>query len=105
MVTVPIKTKDPIGAIGCYWKEHHIASDEEINVLQILADTPAISMDNINYQNNIDKQALQLEKAMDDTLLAITKMVEQKDLYTLGHQQRVANIGRAIAVEIGLDKG
>lgn len=104
MVTVPIKTNNPIGAIGCYWKEHHIASCEEINILQILADTAAISMDNISYQNSIAEQALQLEKAMDDTLLAIAKMVEQKDLYTSGHQQRVANICRTIAEEIGLEK-
>lgn len=104
LVTVPIKTTNPIGAIGCYWKDRHITSYDEINILQILADTAAISMDNINYQNNIAAQALQLEKAMDDTLLAIAKMVEQKDLYTSGHQQRVANIGRAIGEEIGLEK-
>lgn len=104
LATVPIKTNDPIGAIGCYWGRKHCATPEQIKVLQVLADTAAIAMDNIHYQDIIAAKARQLEEAMDGTLLAIAKMVEQKDLYTAGHQRRVALIGLAIAEELGWDK-
>lgn len=101
LAVVPIKTNDPIGAIGCYWAERHYATSEQIKVLQVLADTAAIAMDNINYQNIIAAKAQELEKAIDDTLQAVAKMVEQKDPYTAGHQRRVAMLGLAIAEEMG----
>lgn len=103
LAMVPIKTNDPIGAIGCYWSEKHRATPEETKVLQVLADTAAIAMDNIHYQSIIAVKARQLEDAMDGTMLAIANMVEQKDLYTSGHQRRVALIGLAIAQEMGWD--
>jgi HD-GYP domain-containing protein (c-di-GMP phosphodiesterase class II) len=58
-------------------------------------------MDNIHYQDIIATKAKQLEDAIDGTLLTIAKMVEQNDLYTAGHQKRVAMIGLAISKEIG----
>jgi PAS domain S-box-containing protein len=42
-----------------------------------------------------------LKSAMKGTLLAISKMVEQRDPYTAGHEQRVGLIAAAIACEIG----
>lgn len=102
LAMVPIKTNDPIGAIGCYWSEKYKPTPEQIKVLQVLADTAAIAIDNINYQNDIASKAKQLEEAMDGTMLAIAKMVEQKDLYTSGHQRRVGIIAFDIAKEMEL---
>ncbi len=104
LAMVPIKTKDPIGAIGCYWSEKYKPTPEQIKVLQVLADTAAIAMDNINYQNDIASKAKQLEEAMDGTMMTIAKMVEQKDLYTSGHQRRVSIIAFDIAKEMGLSQ-
>ncbi len=61
-------------------------------------------MDNIHYQNIIEIKARQLEESMNDTMLAISRMVEQKDLYTSGHQRWVASIGQAVARELGWDE-
>ncbi|MFT3985737.1 MAG: HD domain-containing protein [Lachnospiraceae bacterium] len=102
LATVPIKTKEPIGAIGCYWGTMHNATAEEVKIMQVLADTAAIAMDNIHYQTIIASKARLLEEAIDDTLLAVARMVEQKDLYTAGHQRRVALISLEVAKEIGL---
>lgn len=101
LAMVPIKSADPIGAIGCYWSKKHRATYEQIKVLQVIADMAAIAMDNIRHQGVIAIKAKQLEEAMNGTLLAIAKMVEQKDLYTSGHQRRVAMIGQDIARELG----
>ena len=48
------------------------------------------------------EQSLQkLERTLDGTIQAITRMVESKDSYTVGHQRRVAQLGCAIAQEMG----
>lgn len=104
LAMVPIRTKDPIGAIGCYWSYKHRATEEEVKVLHVLADTASIAMENIQYQNIIEQKAAQMEETLKGTLQAIAKMVEQKDLYTSGHQQRVGLIGYAIAKEMGWDE-
>ena len=43
-----------------------------------------------------------LHKTLDGSIKSIAKMVEMKDPYTAGHQQRVAELARAIAGEMGL---
>ena len=44
-----------------------------------------------------------LKKSLDDTIVTMAKIVELKDPYTAGHQERVAQIAVAIATEMGLD--
>ncbi|NGY06382.1 PAS domain S-box protein [Solimonas terrae] len=43
----------------------------------------------------------QLESAMEATIRALSNALEARDPYTAGHQQRVAQLARAIAVELG----
>lgn len=51
-----------------------------------------------DIQMNMDK----LRSAMEGTVQAISVMVEMRDPYTAGHQQRVANLACAIAESMGL---
>lgn len=51
------------------------------------------------------KESLEkLHKAMGGIIKAMNRTVESKDPYTAGHQQRVSNLARAIAQEMGLSK-
>lgn len=43
-----------------------------------------------------------LQKIMESTIYAIARIVEMRDPYTAGHQQRVANLSSAIAKEMNL---
>lgn len=45
-----------------------------------------------------------IREAMNATTQAIAMIVEYKDPYTAGHQRRVADLGRAIATEMGLSQ-
>lgn len=47
---VPIRTREPLGAIGSYWKEEHIPSEEELRLLQAIADITAVTFENIKLQ-------------------------------------------------------
>jgi len=50
-------------------------------------------------KQNFDK----LKKTIEGTVYAMAKIVEVRDPYTAGHQQRVAALSEAIAREMGLD--
>ena len=47
LVMAPIRPASPIGAIGLYWAERHSASDAEVELLQALANTTAMAMENV----------------------------------------------------------
>lgn len=47
LLIVPIRSSDPLGAIGAYWAARHEATPEEIELLQALADSAAIALANV----------------------------------------------------------
>jgi putative nucleotidyltransferase with HDIG domain len=53
-------------------------------------------------QQELQQSFESLKKAMGSTIQAISMTVEMRDPYTSGHQQRVANLAKAIAKELEL---
>ena len=53
-------------------------------------------------QQELQQSFENLKKAMHSTIQAISMTVEKRDPYTSGHQQRVANLAKAIAKELKL---
>ena len=47
MLMVPVRSLDPIGAIGIYWARRHRATEEEVRALKGLADATALAMENV----------------------------------------------------------
>lgn len=70
LVMVPIRAADPIGAIGNYWAAHHNAEPHEIELLQALANTTAVAMENVRVyeklEQRIRERTRQLEAANRD---------------------------------------
>lgn len=54
LVMVPIREADPIGAIGNYWATEHRATDDEIALLQALANSTAVAMENIAVYQELE---------------------------------------------------
>lgn len=54
LAMVPIRTSDPIGAIGNYWARQHLPSKEEVSLLQSLADVTAVTMENIKVYDELE---------------------------------------------------
>jgi signal transduction histidine kinase len=67
LVMVPIRTADPIGAIGNYWARPHLATPEEVELLQALANTAAVAMENVHVYEELEQRVrdrtVQLEAA------------------------------------------
>ncbi|MFB2968882.1 diguanylate cyclase domain-containing protein [Aerosakkonema sp. BLCC-F183] len=59
LVMVPIRTLDPIGAIGNYWAKRHQPSPEEVKLLQALADTTAVALENIQVYAELEQRVVE----------------------------------------------
>ncbi len=59
LVMVPIRTMDPVGAIGNYWAETHNPTDEEVQLLQSLADMTSVSIENVYMYNDLEERVRQ----------------------------------------------
>lgn len=55
LAMVPIRTMDPVGAIGNYWAKKHLPTKQEIEILQSLADITAVSIENIKILEHLEK--------------------------------------------------
>jgi PAS domain S-box-containing protein len=53
-------------------------------------------------EEQVQRSYQDLQRMLEGTIQAITLMVETRDLYTAGHQQRVTQLACAIAQEMGL---
>lgn len=64
LVTVPIRTKDPIGAIGNYWANHQKPSAKQVALLQALADITAVSIENIGVRDKLEEKLKERNKML-----------------------------------------
>jgi signal transduction histidine kinase len=56
LAMVPIRTIDPIGAIGNYWATAHLPTGEEVQLLQSLADITAVTMENVRLYGDLERR-------------------------------------------------
>lgn len=59
LAMVPIRTLDPIGAIGVYWAKLHQPTIQEVKLLQALADTTAVAMENVQVYTQLEERVRQ----------------------------------------------
>ena len=67
-----------------------------------------VVMHNITNRKMVEQELQQsyqkLQKTLEETVHALSAMVEMRDPYTAGHQNRVADIAQAIAAEMNLQE-
>lgn len=56
LAMVPIRTAAPIGAIGNYWATEHRATPEEVGLLQALADSTSIAIENVRLYAEMEQR-------------------------------------------------
>lgn len=64
LAMLPVRSLDPIAAIGAYWSIEHTATTEELNLLQGLANATSIALDKVDVHRQLD-QAVQLRVLAD----------------------------------------
>jgi diguanylate cyclase (GGDEF)-like protein len=70
LVMVPIRKLDPVGAIGNYWAHEYQPSEQDVSLLQALADATSIAMENIRIHAELEQRVrdrtAELEKANEE---------------------------------------
>jgi signal transduction histidine kinase len=68
LIMVPIRSRDPIGAVGVYWATHHSASPDEVELVQALADTTSVALENVrlidDLETRVRARTAQLERLL-----------------------------------------
>lgn len=62
MAMVPIRRSAPIGAIGNYWATHHKPAHEELTILQALADTTSVAIENAQLFTELEMNMRMLQE-------------------------------------------
>jgi putative two-component system response regulator len=97
LAMVPIRQLRPIGAIGNYWASTHRPTEHELALLQALADSTAVAIENVyTYQH--------VEAARLETLQRLALAAEYRDDGTHEHTERVARTAFLLAEAVGLSE-
>lgn len=56
VTVVPIRSMEPLGAIGNYWSVKRLPQPWEVRLLQALADTTAVAMENVRIHDELEKR-------------------------------------------------
>mgnify|MGYP001089634485 CR=1 FL=1 len=54
LAVVPIRTASPVGAIGNYWASHRRVTPDELKLLQALADSTSIAIENVQLISELE---------------------------------------------------
>jgi signal transduction histidine kinase len=63
LAMVPIRARDPVGAIGNYWAKNRMPTEEELAILQALAHVTSVAMENVDLYARLQDKVRALERS------------------------------------------
>ncbi len=89
-----------LGALTIFAVEPHAFGDEEVSLLEELANELAYGIVSLRTRRAHEQHQRVLRKSLEQSIQTIADTVEARDPYTAGHQRRVAALAVAIAEEM-----
>lgn len=87
LVMVPIRKLEPIGAIGNYWAHRHPPSEQEIRLLQALADSTSIAMENVQLYAELEQRVRDRTAALESANEEISRLSVTDELTGLNNRR------------------
>jgi signal transduction histidine kinase/CheY-like chemotaxis protein len=90
LVMVPIRTVDPIGAIGTYWAKRRRPTAEEISLLQALADSTSVAMEAVDVFTNLEKRVAERTQELHHRSSELERLNQELEAfsYSVAHDLR-----------------
>ena len=89
LAMLPIGMSDPVGAIGTYWAVEHTPSQDELDLLQTLANAAAIAIENVRLYEDLERRVQDRTKQLQQSLdfEALLKRITDKVRDSLDEDQ------------------
>jgi PAS domain S-box-containing protein/putative nucleotidyltransferase with HDIG domain len=103
---VPLRLKDDvIGALVVQnYHDAGVYTRKDLEVLEFVSEQVAAAIERKRVDEEMKLNFQQLKKTSTSIIFTMAKILELRDPYTAGHQQRVARLACAIAREMGLSE-
>lgn len=93
LAMAPIRQESPIGAVGAYWSDHRTPTREEVRLLEVLANSAAVALENLELRGAVGRRAAERDEL-------------ETAIHTLVHDLKGplgAMLGYAELIEDGVD--
>lgn len=87
LAMVPIRTLEPVGAIGNYWAEPRVPSEEEVALLQALADSTSVAIENVTLYTELEQRVAQRTAELEQATEEIRRLSLTDDLTGLNNRR------------------
>ena len=103
---VPLRLKDDvIGALVVQnYRDPSVYTRKDLEILEFVSEQIAAAIERKKVDEEIKLNFQRLKKTSTSIIFTMAKILELRDPYTAGHQQRVARLACAIAREMGLSE-
>jgi PAS domain S-box-containing protein len=102
-ITLPLSNDGKVfGGLSIYASDTDAFDDEEVRLLEELANDLAYGIVTLRTRVERERQAKFLRQSLEQFIQAIAFTVEARDPYTAGHQRRVSELATMIARNMGL---
>ncbi|MCW2814435.1 MAG: histidine kinase [Nocardioides sp.] len=100
LVMTPIRRSDPVGALGAYWRTGHHADSEQVRVLEVIANSAAVAIENLELRGAVERRSAE----RDDLATRADEL--ESAIHTIAHDLRSplgAILGYAELLEDAVD--
>lgn len=98
-----IQSEETLGVLNIVSSDENAFDIDTINYFEEFANDIALAITLQKHRDEIEMLKFNKEENYEQTILAFVQMIEERDIYTRGHSERVAKYAKAIAHEMGYD--